>query len=438
MAKRKADTPIFDRKEFIKQYKQAIEAQQSHILTFQRTSSKLLVPQVPLTPEDLRTIFSIRSYRTLTTSHKSPIMELNESEAIVALNQLMERYKKQTNTDLSPLIRRVPQKVRKRENFMIATRYLLESNLSLPKIALNSGLKKKEVRQLQKRLNRTGDIFPIETRRPKLLLYDHLQFLSSTLNVQRNGVPTLAKLRRDLFERFEELTTISLPTISKALHFHGFSYKKITPYEQNRNFPKTKLERINAGTKLISALSTNMKVIFIDETSIRLGCGPNYGWGFKGERLSQKNTTDKQSFTAMVAITDVEVLGCILLQGGMTQDDYCGFICTLIQSIDSLKEANSIVVFADNAAPHRADFVQKILGDHVTFLNNAPYSPMMNPIEEFFSKFKHMIKKQTCNTERQITCAVQDALDSFVPEDFNGYIRDTLRYILRSFDDQDL
>ena len=385
MAKRKADTPIFDRKEFLKQYKHAIEAPQAHILTFQRTSSKLLVPHVPLTAEDLRTIFAIRSYRTLITSYKSPIIELNENEAIVALNHLMVRYKKRTNIDLFPQIPRVSNKVRKRENFMIAARYLLESNLSHSNIALKCGLKTHEVQQLQKRLIRTGDVFPLEIRRPKLLLPDHLQFLRSTLNVQRNGVPTLAKLRQDLYERFEELTTISLTTIAKALHSQGYSYKKITQYVQNRNFPKTKLERITSATKLISALSTNMKVVFIDETSIRLGCGPNYGWGFKGERLSQKNTTDKESFTAIVAITDVEILGCILLQGGMPQDYYCGFICTLIQSIDSLKESNAVVVFADNASAHKADFVVKILGDHITFLNNAPYSPMLNPIEEIFS-----------------------------------------------------
>ena len=120
----------------------------------------------------------------------------------------------------------------------------------------------------------------------------------------------------------------------------------------------------------------------------------------------------------------------------MTQDDYCGFICTLSQSIDSLKE--SIVVFADNAVAPPTDFVLKILGDYITFLNNVPSSPIMNPIEESFSKFKRVITKHICNTERQIILAVQGALDLFIMGDFNGYIRDTLRYIHRSFDDQDL
>ena len=63
---------------------------------------------------------------------------------------------------------------------------------------------------------------------------------------------------------------------------------------------------------------------------------------------------------------------------------------------------------------------------------------MMNLIEKFCSKFKHMIKKHTCNPDRQIILAVQGTLDSFVLEDFNGYIRDTLRYMYSSFDDQDL
>ena len=91
-------------------------------------------------------------------------------------------------------------------------------------------------------------------------------------------------------------------------------------------------------------------------------------------------------------------------------------------------QKSAIVIFADNVAAHKADFALKILEDHLNFLNNTPYSAMMNLIENFFSKFKYMIKKHTCNTDRQIILAVQDTLDSFVLEDFNDYTGDMVLY----------
>jgi len=52
-----------------------------------------------------------------------------------------------------------------------------------------------------------------------------------------------------------------------------------------------------------------------------------------------------------------------------------------------------LVVFADNASVHHAKMVKTHLGSKVTLLFNAAYSPMLNPIEEFFFKFRKLLRK---------------------------------------------
>ena len=130
-----------------------------------------------------------------------------------------------------------------RENFMIAPQYLPEPNLSHSNIILKYGLKKQEVQQLQKRLIRTGDVFPVKIRRPKLLLPDHFLSLRTTPNAQKNDVPALAKRRQDLYESFEKPTTIS--TIAETIYSQGYLYKKITPSVQIEIFPKPSLKELS-------------------------------------------------------------------------------------------------------------------------------------------------------------------------------------------------
>jgi len=60
------------------------------------------------------------------------------------------------------------------------------------------------------------------------------------------------------------------------------------------------------------------------------------------------------------------------------------------------------------------------------------YSPMLNPIEEFFSKFKRLIKRKPTKNEAEIIKAVEDSFPGFTKKDFKGYIRNTLKYVENS------
>ncbi len=59
---------------------------------------------------------------------------------------------------------------------------------------------------------------------------------------------------------------------------------------------------------------------------------------------------------------------------------------------------------------------------------------MLNPIEEFFSKFKKMIRKNPTLTEDQLVLSIRQGLNLFGPADLKGYIRHVLSFARKSLD----
>ena len=47
-------------------------------------------------------------------------------------------------------------------------------------------------------------------------------------------------------------------------------------------------------------------------------------------------------------------------------------------------EPGKVIIFIDNATSHTANLVKLKMHGKISILYNAQYSPMLNPIEEFF------------------------------------------------------
>lgn len=154
--------------------------------------------------------------------------------------------------------------------------------------------------------------------------------------------------------------------------------------------------------KLAYALANDFQVIFVDETSVKINCRPQYGWGKKGKKLCAKVQNCRQSYTIATAITDRKIIGCQILLGGVKGIDYLGFLCTTIKECLRPGILKELIIFADNAPSHVSTLVREKIGNQVIFLMNAPYSPMLNPIEEFFSKMKYLLRKSLISEERQL------------------------------------
>jgi len=63
---------------------------------------------------------------------------------------------------------------------------------------------------------------------------------------------------------------------------------------------------------------------------------------------------------------------------------------------------------------------------------------MLNPIEEFFSKFKLLVKRQLPKTREELVGIAQKSFLYFEPTDFRGYVRHALSYCIPSLEREDI
>lgn len=379
-------------------------------------------------------IFARRSFRLISGLRLIKIPEVSDEESEGDLNGLMREYSNQAIFQNEDLNHQSESKIPQHNLKLLKARdYLLDENLSVKQISDLVGLKMTQVSSLQKRLLTTGEVLPFKKKRSTKLNQEHLEFLIHLLDQKNGCLNTLPQLKIKLLEQFPLLVDISEMTIDNTLRRAGYSFKKISPYIDRRNYVLNVYAQKRVSKQLLSILANSYKIIFVDETGIKLNSCPKYGWGKKGEKLSLEIKADKQNYSIMAAITDSEVLGCqIIKDGGTTKANFLGFLCTLVHECIDKNETDAVFIFLDNASWHTTPYIKEALGTELNFIFNAAYSPMLNPIEEFFSKFKKIVKKEMVKNDIELFRAIQNALRAFTPNDFKGYIRHVLRYISSS------
>jgi transposase len=80
------------------------------------------------------------------------------------------------------------------------------------------------------------------------------------------------------------------------------------------------------------------------------------------------------------------------------------------------------VVILDNLGSHRGKLARKLIrqaGAHLIFL--PPYSPDLNPIEQAFAKFKHLMRKASARTIEATWRAAGELIKQFSPEECANY-----------------
>lgn len=76
----------------------------------------------------------------------------------------------------------------------------------------------------------------------------------------------------------------------------------------------------------------------------------------------------------------------------------------------------------DNLGAHRPKRVRELIeGRGCELLYLPPYSPDLNPIEEAFSKVKHILRKIAARTREALVGAMGAALSAISAEDARGF-----------------
>jgi hypothetical protein len=186
---------------------------------------------------------------------------------------------------------------------------------------------------------------------------------------------------------------------------------------------KTFYEKLNTYVPLVYK-----RTICLDETSIYLNMKPSYGRSRSGTRVIKKtNIYPFKRYNMLCAICANKVVGWKLykdIKGGLKTQNILDFYDEFIK--DNYK---NYLIIMDNAVIHRSKIIRQIIEEgNNKLLYSVPYHPETNSIEEFFSQFKHYIKKESPNTYEDIDTTIKDVLANKIKkEHLTNYLKHSYR-----------
>ena len=133
------------------------------------------------------------------------------------------------------------------------------------------------------------------------------------------------------------------------------------------------------------------RLVFIDETWAKTNMAPLCGWATKGQRLHAK-----VPYGHWKTMTFLAALRCDRIDAPCVLDQPINAACFL-EYVEQFLVPTLLpgdIVIMDNISSHKRPVIRDAIrsgGARLLFL--PPYSPDMNPIEQVFSKLKHLMRK---------------------------------------------
>lgn len=199
---------------------------------------------------------------------------------------------------------------------------------------------------------------------------------------------------------------ISQSTVSRKLKKMGITRKILTlvPIERNT------VERINQRRIYSLEISriSDENLIFLDETGFNMHTTRKYGYSQVGNK-AYVNVPAKRGInqSLLCAISKEGVIGYELKEGSYNAESFIGFINRVI--VPYFHEHPISVLIMDNARIHKTQAVLRALASgNIRYKFNVPYSPELNPIEEFFSLVKSQFSAIRVNNPTLSICECVD------------------------------
>jgi len=162
------------------------------------------------------------------------------------------------------------------------------------------------------------------------------------------------------------------------------------------------------------------RFVFLDETGATTAMTRLYGWGPRGERLVDAAPYGHWKTTTFVAgLRESGIVAPLVLDGPMTGEVFRAYVEQMLAP--SLAPGDVVVM--DNLPAHKVTGVREaIQAARASVLYLPPYSPDLNPIEQFFAKLKALLRKAAARTRDELWDTIGTLLDAFTPSEFRNYI----------------
>lgn len=160
-------------------------------------------------------------------------------------------------------------------------------------------------------------------------------------------------------------------------------------------------------------------VVFLDETGSHLGYTPTHARAPRGERAyAAAPRTRGENKTVLAALTLGGLGPLMRFDGAMTTARFEGYVRHVLAP--TLRPGQ--VVVADNLTAHHSERARAAIEARGARLwHLPPYSPDFNPIEEAFSKVKHLLRRAKARTDEALRAATWAAFAAITTADIAGW-----------------
>ena len=148
---------------------------------------------------------------------------------------------------------------------------------------------------------------------------------------------------------------------------------------------------------------------------------PLRGWGPKGTRVIGKAPFGRwKTMTFIAALRQDGLAAPCLFDGPINGQVFLAWVRQIL--VPTLKPGD--VVIMDNLGSHRGKAVRRVIREAGAKLLFLPkYSPDLNPIEQVFSKLKHLLRKAQARSYDAILAAIAEILGAFTPQECRNYLK---------------
>ena len=129
---------------------------------------------------------------------------------------------------------------------------------------------------------------------------------------------------------------------------------------------------------------------------------PQCSYSKKSQSSLVLHPKKSKNLSVVTAISKKGLIGIQIVKGSITGTDFACFLLGIIKNHKDIEEnLKEYYFFMDNASIHKRISTQKFLHSMNIFYN-APYSPFLNPIENFFGLVKKQFRElQMVNPEKK-------------------------------------
>lgn len=165
----------------------------------------------------------------------------------------------------------------------------------------------------------------------------------------------------------------------------------------------------------------------MDETGSCLDATLNYGRSPRGERVyAAKPTAPGERLSVIAVLTGQGITAEYLYRGTLTAKVFLAYLETYLLTL--LAQGKTLIM--DNLPAHHAKSIKQFLQSHnIAYLFTPPYSPEFNPIEEAFSKTKHVVSQEQPRTLETLEQAFRKGLKTVTGDDAINYINHSYNYV---------